>query len=92
MTLPDIVHAETEANQVTEAMARMREMILRKAPILMRAGRNTYRKVPYTTLTEEQKNAARIRILEGDTLAAIQRDLGCSYDSLRNLKKKLLRP
>ena len=87
----DPIAIESVDNEVTEAMKRMREMILRKAPILMRAGRDTYRKVPYTTLTEEQKNVARIRILEGDTLAAIQRDLGCSYDSLRNLKKKLLK-
>lgn len=91
MSQQAIIHAETEANQVSEAMARMREMILRKGPLLMRAGRDTYRKVPYTTLTGEQKTIAQIRILEGDTLASIQRDLGCSYDSLRNLKKKLLK-
>ena len=86
----DTIHADTEANQVSETMARLREMILRKGPVLMRAGRNTYTKVPNTRLTSEQKTVAQIRILEGDTLASIQRDLGCSYDSLRNLKKKLL--
>lgn len=86
----NVIHAETEANQVSEAMARMREMILRKGPILMRAGRDTYRKVPYSTLTADQKAEATRRIQEGDSLASIQRDLGCSYDSLRNLKKKLL--
>lgn len=83
---PDIVHADTEANQVSEAMARMRDLVLRKAPVLMRAGRNTYSKGKYSTLTPDQKAEALRRIHAGDTLASIQRHLGCSYDSLRNLK------
>ena len=83
---PDIIHAETEANRVSETMARLRELVLRKGPVLMRAGRHTYTKVKYTTMTEEQKTEALRRIRKGDTLVSIQRALGCSYDSLRNLK------
>lgn len=82
----DIIHAETEANQVSEAMARIRAMVERKAPLLMKAGRHTYSKRPRHTLTPEQKIEATRRIQNGDTLASIQRALGCSYDSLRNLK------
>lgn len=82
----DIIHAETEANQVSEAMARMRALVERKAPLLMKAGRHTYAKGKYTTLTPAQKAEALRRIGQGEALASIQRDLGCSYDSLRNLK------
>ena len=34
----DIIHAETEANLVSEAMARMRSFVLAKGPLLMKAG------------------------------------------------------
>lgn len=34
----DIIHAETEANLVSEAMARMRSFVLAKGPLLMKTG------------------------------------------------------
>lgn len=82
----EVIHADTEANRVSEAVARMRQLVLQKGPVLMRAGRHTYTKVKYTTLTPAQKAEALELIRRGDTLASIQRALGCSYDSLRNLK------
>lgn len=82
----DIIHAETEANQVSETMARLRELVLRKGPVLMKAGRHTYTPRTAPRLKPEQKAEALRRIQAGEALASIQRDLGCSYDSLRNLK------
>ena len=57
----DIIRAETEANRVSEAMARMRQLVLSKGPLLMRTGQHSAG-ISIEMLTAEQKAELALRL------------------------------
>lgn len=66
----DIIHAETEANLVSEAMARMRSLVLSKGPALMKTGHHISG-ISTEILSPEQR---------ADMVEKLQADKSYTYD------------
>ena len=86
----DIIHAETEANLVSEAMARMRSLILRKGPVLMRAGRHTYTpRVQRPRLPKDLRAQLRAELQAGARVCDLCHKYALPRDTVNNIRREL---